>query len=415
MPSSIIRTKDKDISSEVPSVYANLMSSNPYRGLTYTKSPWQNFLSKLGFRTQADAWQENMQVQANEYDAAVMEKIQEEQYNDPSAQVARMKNANLNPDLDPSSIDSGSAAQLGEDPSTPMMSSDEEGVVMTVANVCMSAVSSAIGAVQSFQGVTRNALQNSMLRTDRDSQMLDFAGKSLGHIMPLAPLNSVDDDGVEYDWRADVLEGAKLFARKNLSRKDRNRYLNAVQSLWQGPKGESLTYQEFINRIRTRKDYSIESQTFWDESASVLDAVTAPLARAAEQLYKSSQKAAIAENEASLAGSQTEIAYQDELNGQVMAQAQNALNKSEAEKNDTVAILQGAVADIMRSLDEASNDSGLKGTLAQMAKLGISGLYLWLSSQGAPSISRSESTHSSSWDKQGGFVEGGSRSFSLGF
>ena len=49
--------------------------------------------------SEADAWQENMSVQAAEYDAAIVQKAYDEQYNQPSEQVARMNAAGLNPDI----------------------------------------------------------------------------------------------------------------------------------------------------------------------------------------------------------------------------------------------------------------------------------------------------------------------------
>lgn len=411
MPSTIVRTKDRDISSSVPSIYQNLLQSNPYRGLTYTKSPWQNFLSKIGFRTQADAWQENMQVQANEYDAALLEKIQEEQYNDPSSQVARMKQAGLNPDIDPSSIDSGSASQLGDDPSTPMLSTDEEGVINTVANGCMSAISTALGLFSNIQGIQRNRLDN-----------LSKEFSLFGDLTPNFLVPSPHPEGIEnYDWKAASLDNAKKFAG-NLPKKMQKRFIDYQEQFWNSAIGENESYEDFSKRISSRKGYEMNYQTLWSELPDVLSKITNPLAAAAEKIYKSGQTAQIKQNEAAeigaaadIAGSQTEIAYQNELNGQVMAQAQNAENEAEANKNSTIAILQGAVNDIMKGLDSASQDGGLKGALAQVAKIGISGLYLWLSSQGAPSISRSESNHRSSWSKQGGFSEGSSSGFSIGF
>ena len=141
--------------------YQTLIDANPYRNIEYTKTPWQNFLTSLGFRTQADAWKENMQVQANEYDAAIMQKQYDEHYNDPQSQVQRMRAAGLNPDIDGgSSIDSGSAAPPGEDPSTPMQTTaDDASQLLSFGQSVMSAVTSAIGMASGIQGLQRNRLQ----------------------------------------------------------------------------------------------------------------------------------------------------------------------------------------------------------------------------------------------------------------
>lgn len=114
-------------SPELGPQYQSLLDQNPYRNLTYRKSPWQNLLTNLGFRTEADAWQENMSVQAAEYDASIAQKAYDEQYNTASAQAERMRAAGINPDIDGgSSISPGEAASPAQDPSTPMQTTGDD-------------------------------------------------------------------------------------------------------------------------------------------------------------------------------------------------------------------------------------------------------------------------------------------------
>lgn len=80
-------------------MYDKLYKANPYVNMTYNKSPWQSFLSGLGFRTDYDRWLEEAQVNANEYDAQVASIEQQNQYNSPQAEAQRMKQAGMNPDL----------------------------------------------------------------------------------------------------------------------------------------------------------------------------------------------------------------------------------------------------------------------------------------------------------------------------
>lgn len=79
--------------------YDDLFGSNPYRNLTYNKSWWQSLLEGLGFRTSYDTWREQAEVNSNEFDARIMEMMKQNQYNSPSAESARMRQAGLNPDL----------------------------------------------------------------------------------------------------------------------------------------------------------------------------------------------------------------------------------------------------------------------------------------------------------------------------
>ena len=80
-------------------MYDQLYAANPYRGLTYNKSWWQSLLESMGFRTSYDTWREQAQVNANEYDARIAELMQQNEFNDPSAQAARERLAGINPDL----------------------------------------------------------------------------------------------------------------------------------------------------------------------------------------------------------------------------------------------------------------------------------------------------------------------------
>lgn len=154
----------------------DLLAANPYRNLSYTVSPWQKFLSSLGFRTSADAWKENMAVQANEYDAAILQKEADESYNSPQQQMARMTAAGLNPELNGGqSIDSGSAASMGEDPSTPMQSTADDNPLLATANLIMSSVSSAFGMVKDVMTIRNMHLTNETGEIENGRRVAEFA------------------------------------------------------------------------------------------------------------------------------------------------------------------------------------------------------------------------------------------------
>lgn len=81
------------------SMYDSLYQANPYRNLTYNKSWWQNLLESMGFRTGYDTWREQAEVNSREYDARIAELMQQNQFNDPTAQAQRERAAGINPDL----------------------------------------------------------------------------------------------------------------------------------------------------------------------------------------------------------------------------------------------------------------------------------------------------------------------------
>lgn len=165
--------------------YQDLIDANPYSGAEYTESPWQGLLSMFGIRTGADAWKENMAVQANEYNAAILQKQYDEEYNDPRNQVARLRAAGVNPDLDGgASVSPGEAASLPQDPSTPMQSEGAEDRFREFANFAVSAFSSALGMIETIQGIQGRKLQNTLMSIQGENDFNSFARSMSGMFLP---------------------------------------------------------------------------------------------------------------------------------------------------------------------------------------------------------------------------------------
>ena len=264
----------------------DLLDANPYRNVNYNVSPWQKLLSALGFRTQADAWRENMTIQANEYDAAILQKQADEQYNDPTSQVARERAAGLNPDINGGqNIDPGSAAPMGEDPSTPMQSTGDE-LPLAVANQILGAFSSAIGMIGSFQGMQRNHLQNILLELDTEQKRSDFFGSLSGLMLPTTD----HPDGVQnYDWKSVALKNARGFSR-TLPKKMQKEFIDYQERFFNSAIGEGESFDAFRKRVLAGRGNAVESGTFWTEINEVLPAVVEPLIQFNEKQVKRQSK-----------------------------------------------------------------------------------------------------------------------------
>lgn len=405
-------------SSGVPQVggkYQTLIDANPYRNREYRVSPWQQFWQALGFRTQADAWQENMATQAAEYDAAIMQKQYDEQYNSPQEQVARMRAAGLNPDIDGgSSIDSGQAVALPEDPSTPMQSSGWDGTPESLAHGVLGAFSSALGIVSTFQGIQGKHLSNVLQSINNEDAFAKFASGLSGVLLPDSP----NSEGIEnFDWKAAALKNAEVFAGKNLPKKMRQKFIDFQEQYWNSAIGEGESYEDFKNRVQSRRDYAMEYQTNYSEINHVLLKIVEPLADMNEKIYRQNQKTTLAQGEAAEAGAQTEEAYQNELSGSSMAAAQNAANQNAAEQQGTLSIVNGTIHEITQALKSSSKKGGLEGALSSIALALISGMYLYTQSGIHPSISRSEGSNSGYFesDRGHGASQGSRSGFSIGF
>ena len=79
--------------------YDQMFANNPYANLEYRESGWQKFLKSLGFRTGADTFREQQLINFNEWNADVFALMQQNEFNSPEQQAARMRAAGLNPDL----------------------------------------------------------------------------------------------------------------------------------------------------------------------------------------------------------------------------------------------------------------------------------------------------------------------------
>lgn len=377
--------------------FNTLSAANPYRNQPYKKSVWQNFLSALGFRTQADAWQENMSVQAAEYDAALAQKQFDTEYNDPQSQVERMKAAGLNPDIDPSSIDSGSAAPMGEDPSTPMQSTGEEGVLLDFANGVMNAFTTAIGLTTSVQGVVRNRLQNKLLGLQNESAFSEFAKGMFPYLLPNSPESVVDEDtGMESSWQANALQMAQMYAG-TLPKSMQRKFMRNVQAFWSSAPGSAEAYKEWKNRVSNRKGYYEESSTFYDEQNEVMRIIADGLSEVNEEIYRSRQQSQLQASKADFAEDLNREEYADNLDAGLQASAENAQNDLNRSNAMMVGTLRKSLEGMIDKLDKASQDNShpLKSGLATMTMGLLSVLQLYISTQGMPSVSRSSSFGSS--------------------
>lgn len=399
--SSVINSNNSG-SPSVSSRYQGLIDANPYRNITYQKSGWQNFLSALGFRTQADAWKENMDIQAREYDAAILQKEYDEQYNNPLSQVERMRTAGLNPDIDGGqSIDSGSAAPLGEDPSTPMQTTGDEGVLMQVANGVMSAFTTAMGIVSSFQGVATKHLQNLL-------SVEDFATQNFDKFIPFIGESA---DRIRSDYISDSLEMAKMFSKNNLPRRYRQRFVNTIQGFWNSAPGDADAFKAWTDRISSRRKYSMDSQTLYDEFSDVLYPISKELADLQADIFKLNLEEQKTDASASIKENENREEYADALDADLQARSENVGNDVSLMNSQMLYTVRSHISNIISGLEKTSKEGGLKGSLAQVSMTLISMLQLWISSQGAPSVSRSSSFS----NRAGDYSQSRSESMSIGF
>lgn len=395
--------------------YQSLYDADPYAGAQYSESPWQSLLSSVfGIRTGADAWRENMAVQSAEYQAQMAMKQYDEEYNLPINQVARMRAAGLNPDLNGGqSISPGEAANPGQDPSVPMQSQGSEGIAMSVANGLMSCFSSALGMVQALQGIHGTKLQNTLLAIEGEQKFQQFTEGIAPIFLPESP----NPDGIQnFDWKGVALKSASAFAGEHIPKSMQKKFLDSISQYWSSAIGEGESYSDFRNRISEKRGYATESQTFWSEIDDVLMMITEPLAEMSEKIFSQGQKTEFEEGKsAEKQAIYTEGLYDEKsgLDPETAAAAENATNKNAYESQSSLSIVNGTLNEVMKNLKVGSQKKGLEGALCSIALALISGFYVYTQSNIHPHIS--SSSGQGSFSGRNGSGSHSSRSFSLGF
>lgn len=395
---------------QVPYEYQSLIDANPYRNAGYTVRPWQQFLSWLGFRTQADAWKENMAVQAQEYDSAILQKQYNEDFNDPQSQVARMRSAGLNPDIDPSSVSAGEASPMPEDPSTPMQSTGQEGQLMDFANGIMNIASTALGLVSSVQGISRNALQNSLLATEGETAISDLAQRMAPYFIP-----ETDDPTEAGDsWTSQALTSAKIFSR-SMDKRTQKRFLDTIQSYWNGAYGSAKSYEEFKHNLESRFAHKTTEKTLEDEFGLLNEIFAEELGNLNHEIMKLNAEAQKEALEASKKESDYSESYYAGLDGALQASAENVQAEFNKTNLDMNTILNDSIGRMIDKLEASRKEGGIGGGLSSIALSLLAAFRLMITTQGLPSVSRSASSGNANWSPLGGSSAHTSSSFGIGW
>lgn len=341
----------------------NLYNNNPYRNPTYKESPWQGVLSSLGFRTQSDAWSENMAIQAKEYDAAIAQKLRDEEYNDPMNQVSRLRAAGINPDLEGGAdVDSGSAAPMPEDPSTPMQATGDEPKLIEFGNLVLSSLSSALGLVNGVQGIFRNRAEN-MLSESRVEEAVRSLSKGIFlDSLPNQPYTELDNEGIELA-QVQGLQMAESIIGK-MPKNIRKRAMKYVNGYWNSAPANAEAFKTWLQGAQSEKGYFKETSEFYSFYPNLMRKIYRPLGQAAEDIYKLQQDAAKTGAENDVKEEQNRGVYLDSIDPKSAAAAENATNNSVATQKSIDSVINGAMKEITDSLNAASKKGGIEGMFA---------------------------------------------------
>lgn len=312
------------------SAYQELAQNNPYANVNYRKSWMQKVLSGLGFRTNYDAYLEGMNLQAQEYDNALLQKEYDEKYNSPLEQAQREREAGLNPNLT-GNVSSGEASPLQDDGNPPVPpQADDLQTVTQFASSCIDGVQAAFSLASGITDLRGKMLDNRAKRLGQITQEDKLAFDALLNILPA---NS--DEPLNYN---------QLYSqfRKAYGGHIKKRYfpsfVNRAMAFQNGLAFENVKYKNENERAGSRKEFYVKtSGEDYSEENEAMRTVSGAISDLNLEVYRIVSHANIKKGEAEQAKSSNDIAYEQDVRPVLMAKEKaynQALDPEKLAKNE---------------------------------------------------------------------------------
>lgn len=345
-------------------MYQKLFDNNPYRNLRYNKSAWQDFVSALGFRTDADRWDEEVQENAAQWDAGVYQQMFQDQYNSETAKAERMREAGENPDL----LGTGNvsdAASPFQDPAGLSSGTDETSVPGRIAAGIMSAFNSAIGMCSQF--LQLQGLQNEVTGKGISNAegMMNLINQ---RVLGLTPAEGFKDDSSFKQWKLDVITslrnayGGAFFKNRRANRQ----WQRSIDDFIGGLPQSRDQYDAWKARLGSARDYLIGREDHWSESIELFKELNHNLIDMNNAVRENKASAELTQSEADIEKAGYELEYQQGRDAGLAAEAENAENRRRKEGDTFEGILNKHLAKIANTLDSFSAKGGFVGFVAEV-------------------------------------------------
>lgn len=348
------------------SLYDDLFKNNPYRNLNYNKSAWQDFLSWMGFRTDADRFQEEAQMNALQWDAGIYQQMYQDKYNSEQAKAERMREAGENPDL----LGTGNVSEASspvEDPQGMTPGTSEEAVIPQIASGFMSAFNTAVG-------IATQVIQLDGLRSDIEGKNIGNAEQMMKvieqRVLGMTPAEGFKNDREFNDWKRST--EAKLrtnYGRAFFKGSSLRRWNRSIDDFIAGLPTSRDQYEAWKGRLSNAKDYLRGRKSLWDESIEVFDVLNEGVVELQKELEENGFVLAKTKQDADIETATNELQYQEDLLPGERARAENEENKRKAEGQTFEGILNKHLNKMGQRLDNLSKQGGIKGLIGEVILL----------------------------------------------
>lgn len=210
-------------------------------------------LSKLGFRTSADAYKESMSLQSNEYINQVAQKAYNEKFESPTAEAQRARAAGLNPDLTGLSDVAGASA-MPADQNPPVAPDSDEEKLAGAANFVMSCVSTALGMASNIQSFRQASLAISQGEIAVADDLMTLSRKAAGILTP-SEIDPDESRRARYFDKASDWAASTMLPR-GVRRKDARQFRQLVRQQFESMDFQRETYETGVKRGSARTEYA---------------------------------------------------------------------------------------------------------------------------------------------------------------
>lgn len=339
--------------------YEALYAMNPYRNYTYKRSWFQNLMSGLGLRTDADRYEEEMAMNAREYDANIALKEYNENFEDPVNEAQRLRNAGINSALSGLG-DANQASPISPDDTPPSAMADDMNTIQGFSSSILNLAQMTIGFMGDLESLKS-------LRLANESGDMDNIGKMLGLANDLVFQSTSGEYHPDDDQAMYTLDYMNQVSGLFRSKRSRQRFARASSSALNNLPNTLRIAEARNKRGKERFDFAQLYQSgYYDEQDEFLMALVEPLSELNDKLLKLDKETAIAQDNADISSAENTQEYNEAFSPELSASAANAQNRetanSSAYQTELNSTMRGIVSKLS-SLAERGNKFASVGLL----------------------------------------------------
>lgn len=348
--------------------YDELFANNPYRNLQYNKSAWQELGSWLGFRTDADRFQEEAQANAAEWDANVFAKMYDERYNSEASKAQRMREAGENPDL-------LGTQGVSEASGMPM---DPQGMTAGMPDDIQGFATGLIGCFNTAIGMAGQFMQLQQMKSGIEGQNISNAENMMNiikqRVIGMTPAEGFKTTEDFDNWKKKVEATLRTnYGRAFFKGTSLRRWNRTIDDFVGGLPQSNEQFKEWNERLQSAKDYRYGLKNHWDEAIEVFDVLNNGLYALNNEITENTKTKEATELDRDIEKATNELQYETDLEPGKKALAENLENEArqssarrKINQEDYEGILTKHMKQIGEELDKIAKQGGLEGFLAEI-------------------------------------------------